>query len=103
MFNQVLQVLGLIFLGILSVGIVMLAFSLLVEAISSLYDRWRYNHAIETIHRIGECLKREKYWYSESKEAMELLEVIGDAYMTTSSTYVSMNPLRDRWRAKLNE
>lgn len=101
--HSFLEIAGLTCIAAIGIGAVIIGIALLIEKIESLYSNWKYEHSIRTIHEIGQQIKRESYWYSESKEAMYLLEVLGDAYMKADSIYVSMSPLRDSWRSKLNE
>lgn len=101
--HSFLEIAGLTCIGAIGVGAILFGLAMLLENVESLYNNWKYEHSISTIHEIGKQIKREKYWYSESKEAMCLLEVLGDAYVEADSPYVRMSTIRDLWRSKLDE
>lgn len=87
---------GAIVLFALSLAVVAFAVALVIECGRKLLDRWRWD-VIEVRNReIGNQIANSAYWYSESLEALALMQALGEALTHGRSVYPG-DGLRDDW------
>ena len=79
-----------------AVAVMLFAISAFLEASVHAWDRIKWLHEDHVARVVGNRIKTEAYWFSESMEAMLALEAIGKALSDNGSFRISES--RDEWR-----
>jgi hypothetical protein len=52
---------------------------------------------------LGQYIRNESYWFSESDEAFTLMQVLGEHIQNSPSGLYQVDRVRDDWRSKLGK
>ena len=93
---------GCIFALAVSFALLAYAYNVICEWWEHWEQRRFYRAKEKAVREIGQMLSADSYWFSESKEAFTLLNMVGIEMSHTGST-INVSLIRDAWRKSVYE